>query len=91
MGYVIVDTKTRCSVRHPRTRRETYSTEAAARAVRAAMTRMGAEGHEVMDTASYAAQVPMIVVTNLMSQEKVMIRADTPWSCRVDSESYWSS
>ena len=88
MGYVIVDTTTRCSVQHPRTRRETYSTEAAARA---AMTRMGAEGHEVMDTASYAAQVPMIEVVNLMSQEKVMIRADTPWSCRVDSESYWSS
>ena len=61
MGYVIVDTKTRCSVQHPRTRRKTYSTEAAARA---AMTRMGAEGHEVMDTASYAAQVPMIEVVN---------------------------
>ena len=33
----------------------------------------------------------MITVTNLMSGKQVEIPADTPWSCRVDSETYWCS
>lgn len=32
-----------------------------------------------------------ITVTNLMSGQEVQIAADTPWYCRPDSESYWSS
>lgn len=31
-----------------------------------------------------------ITVTNLMTGKPVQINADTPWSCRPDSESYWS-
>ena len=31
-----------------------------------------------------------IVVRNLMSGTPVEIDADTPWSCRPDSETYWS-
>lgn len=31
-----------------------------------------------------------ITVKNLMSGEDVVIDADTPWSCRPDSETYWS-
>jgi hypothetical protein len=31
-----------------------------------------------------------IVVRNLMSGEPVELDADTPWSCRPDSETYWS-
>ena len=32
-----------------------------------------------------------ITVKNLMSGKDVQIAADTPWNCRVDSESYWSA
>jgi molecular chaperone DnaK (HSP70) len=103
MAYVIVDANTRCSVRHPRTGKERYKTRAAAQA---AATRMLNEGVlarlkdnatrmptavEIMDVAAYNAQVPMVEVTNLMTGKKVMERADTPWSCSVGSESYWSS
>jgi hypothetical protein len=31
-----------------------------------------------------------ITVKNMMSGKDVQIAADTPWSCRPDSESYWS-
>lgn len=103
MGYVIVDSSTRCAVRHPRTGKEVYSTKAAAQG---SMTRMMNEGAltrlrdgssriptslEVMDAETYRAQVPMREVTNLMTGKKVMERADTPWHCSVASESYWSS
>lgn len=32
-----------------------------------------------------------IKVKSLMSGQEVEIAADTPWSCRPDSESYWSA
>jgi hypothetical protein len=32
-----------------------------------------------------------ITVKNIMSGKDVQIAADTPWSCRPDSESYWSA
>ena len=32
-----------------------------------------------------------ITVKSMMSGEDVQIAADTPWSCRPDSESYWSN
>jgi len=32
-----------------------------------------------------------ITVTNMMTGKPVEIAADTPWSCRPDSESYWSN
>ena len=32
-----------------------------------------------------------ITVKSLMSGQDVQIAADTPWSCRPDSESYWSA
>jgi len=35
--------------------------------------------------------VKMITVRNLMSGKEVQIPSNTPWSCRVDSESYWSA
>lgn len=33
----------------------------------------------------------MITVRNLMTGNEVEIAADTPWCCRVDSETYWCS
>jgi hypothetical protein len=32
-----------------------------------------------------------ITVRNLMTGSDIMIDADTPWSCRPDSEAYWSN
>lgn len=102
MGYVIVDQKTRCKVAFPTTRRETWSTEAAAKA---AMTRLvskdmekylktegqsGRRSYEVMSSAAYAAQVPMKTVKNMMTGKDVQIRADTPNCCDPSSETYWS-
>jgi len=91
MSFVVVDANTRCAVRHPRSGRETYSTE---RSARAAKTRMQKNSHnalEVMTAEAYRAQVPMREVTNLMTGKKVMEPADLPWHCSVGSESYWSA
>jgi hypothetical protein len=91
--FVVVDTYTKCKVRHPRTRKETYASE---RAARAAVTRISKiqdtlGSFVVMEVDAYRAQVPMREVTNLLTGETVQERADTPWSCSVASESYWSS
>jgi hypothetical protein len=91
--FVVVDTYTKCKVRHPRTRKETYADERAARAAatRISKIRDTMGSFVVMDIKSYEAQVPWVEVTNLMTGEKVLERADTPWSCSVASETYWSS
>lgn len=91
--FVVVDTYTKCKVRHPRTLKESYVSE---RAARAAVTRIrkiqDTQGDlVVMDIQSYEAQVPWVEVTNLMTGQPVRERADTPWSCSVASETYWSS
>ena len=91
--FVVVDTHTKCKVRHPGTGKETYATE---RAARAAATRIGKVkdtlgAFVVMDVSTYEAQVPMREVVNLMTGQPVWERADLPWSCSVASESYWSS
>lgn len=91
--FVVVDTYTKCKVRHPRSGKETYETE---RAARAAVTRISKirdtlGSFVIMDIKSYEAQVPMREVTNLMTGNVVLERADAPWSCSVASETYWSS
>jgi hypothetical protein len=102
MQFVVIDLKTRCLVKHPRTRKETYSTERAAKAAKTRLTKIDMDAYlagkkyprsdyEVMDEATYKAQVPMREVTNLMTGATVLERADTPWHCSVGSESYWSS
>lgn len=93
MAYVIVDTHTRCKIAHPRTRKETWDTE---RGAMSACTRIrkikdSLGSFVVMDEISYRAQVPLIEVINLMTGKPVKIPADTPWSCRPDSESFWSA
>lgn len=91
--FVVVDTHTKCKVRHPRSRKETWDTE---RGAKVAVTRISKMLPDlgplvVMDVITYRAQVPMREVTNLMTGEKVLERADTPWHCSVASESYWSN
>jgi hypothetical protein len=99
--FVVVDTKTRCAVEHPRTRTRFYHTLPAARAAATRLQKLAVdrylagEGSErpvytAMDTRSYEAQVPMHEVTNLMTGKLVQERADTPWHCSVASEAYWS-
>lgn len=92
MGYVLVHKEHR--TRHLSLPRSggVYKTEAAAKA---ALTKVRAKCHtlesewEVMEEQAYHAQVPWVEVTNRMTGEKVMERADTPWHCSVASESYW--
>lgn len=89
MNFVVVNMSTRCAVKHPRTRRETYSTEAAARAAKTRMEKTLRTPLEVMTGDAYRAQVPMREVTNLMTGAVCLEPADTPWHCSVASESYW--
>lgn len=92
MSFVVVNMSTRCAVKHPRTRRETYSTEAAARAAKTRMEKTLRTDLEVMTGDAYRAQVPMREVTNLMTGEKVMLQADLVGSaCDPSTESYWSA
>lgn len=102
MGYVIVDSSTRCAVRHPRSGRERYDTLPLAKAAMTRLVKIDMDAYlsgkkyprtnyEIMEERAYAAQVPMIEVVNLMTGKPVTIPADTPWGCRPDSESYWSS
>jgi len=100
MGYVVVDTASKCCVRHPRTGKELYHTESAAKAAMTRFIKKSMQSYqfgntysqmEVMSVAQYDTQVPSITVKNLMSGTDVVIRADTPWHLRVDSETYWSN
>lgn len=94
MGYVLVHKTERTRHRNLPRKGGSYATEAAARAAltRYRQGRMAlGDDWEIMEERAYAAQVPMREVTNLMTGKKVMERADTPWSCSVASESYWSS
>jgi hypothetical protein len=94
MGYVLVHRVNR--TRHTLLPRQggSYATEAAARAAitrnRSGRMALG-DDWEIMEEQAYAAQVPWVEVTNLMTGKRVMERADTPWHCSVASESYWSN
>ena len=93
MAYVVANVETQVRVRHPRTGRETYSTKAAANAARTRYFRHAgylSSELKVMTVEEYRAQVPMITVKNLMTQQDIKIAADTPWSCNPSSEAYWS-
>ena len=92
--FVVVDMNTKCLVPYPSTGRDMYVTKAAAQAALTRIMKMQSGNHlnlEVMDMATYQAQVPMREVVNLMTGQTVQERADTPWSCSVASESYWSA
>ena len=94
MGYVLVNKQTRVKNSNLPRHGGSYATEAAAKAAltryRGGRMSLG-DDYEVMEDAAYHAQVPMREVQNLMTGKTVMERADTPWSCSVASESYWSS
>lgn len=92
MGYVLVHKEHR--IRHVTLPRAGHSYKTVA-AAKAALTRARGAGHtlesewEIMEEQAYEAQVPWVEVTNRMTGEKVLERADTPWHCSVASESYW--
>ena len=95
MMFVVVDMNTKCLVPYPSTGRDMYVTKAAAQGALTRIMKMQSGNQtlslEVMDMSTYTAQVPMREVVNLMTGQTVQERADTPWSCSVGSESYWSS
>lgn len=95
--FVIVDSATHCKFTNPRTYVDSYKTERAAKSAITRISKMLTEWNRVvphfvvMEFDEYRKQVPMITVKNLMTGLPVTIRADTPWSCRPDSESFWSA
>lgn len=92
MAYVVVNRKTRTAISRTNGM-VAYETEAAARAGR---TRLLASGRfpddlEVMGFEAYHRQIPQVEVTNLMSGDKVTIRADQLGGpCDPSTERYWS-
>jgi hypothetical protein len=59
------------------------------------VAKLGA-GYSMTDVGTYRDLVAekaneYITVKNLMTGEMVVIPANTPWSCRPDSETYWSA
>lgn len=91
--FVVVDSHTRCLAVTYKNQKNSFSTQAAARAAATRMNKMheSTGRFEVLDITQYLAQVPMIEVINLQSGLPVLIRADTPWHCRPDSETFWSA
>lgn len=102
--FVIIDTATRCKIRHPRTYVEYYKTE---RAAKASITRIksfmtahllaGDNNHAkevpdlvVMNMDDYQKQVPLVERINFITGEKYMELSDTPHYCSPSSETYWS-
>ena len=101
MTYVVVNEATGVKVTFPRTGKSMYDT---LRTARAAVTRLvkidmdeyfarevqTPTKYTIMELAAYNAQVPMITIINKMTGKPQTIPADTPWSCRPDSDAYWS-
>jgi hypothetical protein len=94
MYYHIVNKTDQTKLKHPRTRKDYWDSERGAKIALASIVKITGYTSQdlvVMEHNAYEAQVPMREVTNLMTGEKVMERADLPWGCSVTSESYWSS
>jgi len=90
MSYVIVARGTGLIVTDGPNKTKAYKTYSAARATRTRLCNKAgwnAGDLSIVDYATYRA--PKITVKNLMTGKDVEIDADTPWSCRVDSESFW--
>ena len=94
MSYVVYEVESTRRCRNPKTRKEFYSSERAAKAARTrlAKTRTYA-GKElaVAETGHYDANIALMVErVNLMSGKPYMESINTPLSCSPASETYWS-
>jgi hypothetical protein len=93
MSYVVYNKETTKTIRAKAYGKEYYATEAAAKAF---LTRMGKMGYRkedfaVAEISNFRNNIEKYeTVTNLMSGKQIRQSVNTPLSCDVSSETYWS-
>lgn len=93
MTYVVYNKETTKTIRAKAYGKEYYATEAAAKAFLTRMVKMGyrKEDFAVAEIGNFQANIEKYeTVTNLMSGKQVRQSVNTPLSCDVSSETYWS-
>jgi hypothetical protein len=93
MTYVVYNKETTKTIRAKAYGKEYYATEAAAKAFLTRMTKMGyrKEDFAVAELGDFRVNIEKYeTVTNLMSGKPVRQSVNTPLSCDVSSETYWS-
>jgi len=93
MAYVVYNKETTKTIRAKAYGKEYYATEAAAKAFLTRMVKMGyrKEDFAVAEIGDFRENIEKYEnVTNLMSGKQVRQSVNTPLSCDVSSETYWS-
>ena len=93
MAYIVYNKETTKTIRAKAYGKEYYATEAAAKAFLTRMVKMGyrKEDFAVAEIGDFRANIEKYEnVTNLMSGKQVSQSVNTPLSCDVSSETYWS-
>lgn len=94
MSYVVYNVETTQTVNEKRWGRETFKTEAAAKAARTRMIKrlkMPADSLAIADVALYTKHIAKTVTrTNLMTGKTYQESVNTPLCCSPSSETYWS-
>ena len=93
MAYIVYNKETTKTIRAKAYGKEYYATEAAAKAFLTRMVKMGyrKEDFAVAEIGDFRANIEKYEnVTNLMSGKQVRQSVNTPLSCDVSSETYWS-
>jgi hypothetical protein len=93
MAYVVYNKETTKTIRAKAYSKEYYATEAAAKAFLTRMVKMGyrKEDFAVAEIGDFRTNIEKYEnVTNLMSGKQVRQSVNTPLSCDVSSETYWS-
>ena len=93
MAYVVYNKETTKTIRAKAYGKEYYATESAAKAFLTRMVKMGyrKEDFAVAEIGDFRANIEKYEnVTNLMSGKQVRQSVNTPLSCDVSSETYWS-
>jgi hypothetical protein len=93
MTYIVYNKETTKTIRAKAYGKEYYATEAAAKAFLTRMVKMGyrKEDFAVAEIGNFRANIEKYEnVTNLMSGKQVRQSVNTPLSCDVSSETYWS-
>ena len=93
MAYVVYNKETTKTIRAKAYGKEYYATEAAAKAFLTRMVKMGyrKEDFAVAEIGDFRTNIEKYeTVTNLMSGNPVRQSVNTPLSCDVSSETYWS-
>lgn len=90
MSYVVYDTVTTRIVKS-KARRDTYATEAAAKAAVTRAAKAGVTTLAAIEADSYYNKVEkMVIRVNLLSGKEYMESVNTPSYCSPSSEAYWS-